>query len=264
MNTITTVTDRFWFPEPYARDEWVRAQAARLAPGSRVLDAGAGSCKYRPLFSHCQYETQDFCKYEGGVVTYAQRIDHVCDVACIPLPSGSFDAILCTEVIEHVVDPMKVVFELARLLKPGGKLLLTSPLLSHLHMEPYHYYGGFTHFWYRHWLPEAGLEIDAITPVGGPGQTCAAFGRAFYTAWQAKERSLSGAAKLISIAGRAPAKLLLHFLLPWTFPKLDSWLGSELICSGYMVESTRVASDSSGSNPTGRRPAQPARQLMSA
>jgi SAM-dependent methyltransferase len=247
MNVIATAADRFWFPEPYARDEWVKAQAAKLPPGSRVLDAGAGACKYRPWFSHCQYETQDFCGYEGPVVTYDQRINYVCDVANIPLPSGSFDAVLCTEVIEHVIDPMKVVFELARLLKPGGKLLLTSPLLSHLHMEPYHYYGGFTHYWYRHWLPKAGLEILTITPLGGPGQTVAAFGRAFYSAWQAKESGLSGMAKLASRAGRAPAKLLLHFLVPWAFPKFDAWLGSDVICAGYLVEASRVASDSSTS-----------------
>src|SRR4029434_729006 len=104
---------------------------------------------------------------------------------------------------------------LARLLKPGGKLWLTSPLLSHLHMEPFHYYGGFTHFWYRHWLPKAGLEIDSITAVGGPGQTAVTFGRAFYAAWGAKERSLSLPARLLSLGARAPAKLLLHFLLPW-------------------------------------------------
>ncbi len=244
MNRLTNATDRFWFPEPYARDQWVKMQAAALRPGSRVLDAGAGDSKYRPFFAHCKYETQDFCQYEGQVVTYAQPIDYVCDAADIPLPDASLDAILCTEVIEHVVDPVKVIFEFARLLKSGGKLILTSPLLSHLHMEPYHFYGGFTHYWYRHWLPKAGLSIDSITPVGGPGQTCVTFGRAFYSSWQARERTLSGAAKLLSILGRAPSKLLFHFLLPWTLPKLDGWLGAQTICAAYMVVATRAGSES--------------------
>ena len=84
-------------------------------------------------------------------------------------PSGDkIDVVVSFEVIEHVVDPMAVLVEFARLLKPGGKLLLTAPLLSHLHMEPHHYYGGFTRYWYEHWLPKHGLAIDvcsqSITP----------------------------------------------------------------------------------------------------
>jgi SAM-dependent methyltransferase len=117
MLRTTTEADRFWFPEPYARDQWVRARAASLPPNSRVLDAGAGNCKYRPFFSHCRYETQDFCQYEGPVVVYSQPIDYVCDVAAMPIPPASFDAILCTEVIEHVLEPVKVVQEFARVLK---------------------------------------------------------------------------------------------------------------------------------------------------
>jgi len=35
------------------RDAWVARQAGALPAGSRVLDAGAGSCPYRALFSHC-------------------------------------------------------------------------------------------------------------------------------------------------------------------------------------------------------------------
>jgi len=47
------------------RDAWVAKQAATVAQGSLLLDAGAGSCPYRHLFSHCKYKAQDFTSLEG-------------------------------------------------------------------------------------------------------------------------------------------------------------------------------------------------------
>ncbi len=236
---VVTAKDRFWHPDIFVRDQWVQAEAAKLAPGSKVLDAGAGASKYRPFFAHCEYRTQDFCLYQGPLVKYLQPIDYVCDIAAIPLPDQSLDAILCTEVIEHVANPMTVLDEFRRLLKPGGKLLLTSPLLSHLHMEPYHYYGGFTHYWYRHWLPKKGFQLDSVTPVGGPGRTCVVFGQAFYLMWSAAEKKLGWGRRLGSRLFRAPGWFLLYYLLPWVLPKFDRWLGQQLICSSYLVAATR-------------------------
>lgn len=236
---VVTAKDRFWHPDVYVRDQWVKAEAAKLPAGSKVLDAGAGASKYRPFFAHCEYKTQDFCRYEGPLVQYLQPIDYVCEITAIPLPDGSLDAILCTEVIEHVVDPMAVLVEFQRVLKPGGKLLLTSPLLSHLHMEPYHYFGGFTHYWYEYWLPQKGFKVDSVTPVGGPGRTCVVFSQSFYLSWSAAEKKLSLAPRLLSLLFRAPARFLVYYGLPWVLPKFDRWLGSQLICSGYLVAATR-------------------------
>ncbi|MBM3835343.1 MAG: class I SAM-dependent methyltransferase [Verrucomicrobia bacterium] len=236
---ITTAKERFWHADVYARDQWVKAQAEKLPSGSFVLDAGAGASKYRPFFSHCLYKTQDFCMYQGPLVKYIQPIDYVCEITSIPLAEGAVDAILCTEVFEHVVDPIAVLVEFSRLLKPGGQLLLTSPLLSHLHMEPYHYYGGFTHYWYEFWLPNKGFRIQSITPVSGPGRTAVTFLQAFYLMWAAAERKLGPGRRLLSLLGRAPAKLMIHYVLPWILPRFDSWLGSKTICSGYLVAAER-------------------------
>jgi hypothetical protein len=48
--------------------------------------------------------------------------------------------------------------ELARILQPGGALILTAPLGSGIHQEPYHYYGGYTPWWYERFLRAAGFE----------------------------------------------------------------------------------------------------------
>lgn len=146
------------------RDRWVNRQARSLAPGSLVLDIGAGSCPYRALFTHCEYFSQDFCQLKDGQSRLGGygSIDYVCDVTRIPVQDNSMDAILCTEVLEHLPDPCAAVKEMARMLKPGGKLIVTAPLGAGIHQEPYHYYGGFTPFWYQKFLAEAGFDNVSI------------------------------------------------------------------------------------------------------
>ena len=151
------------------RDRWVAEQAASLPAGARVLDMGAGSCPYRPLFAHCRYETQDFAGLDDDQLRYGGygRIDYRCDIASVPVADGSFDAILCTEVLEHVREPIEVVKEMARILKPGGRLMLTAPLGSGIHQEPYHYYGGYTPYWYQDFLGSVGFTQIRITANAG-------------------------------------------------------------------------------------------------
>jgi len=150
----------------YNRDQWVAKQAKDIAAGSRVLDAGAGAGRYRSLFHHCEYRAQDFGQEPGTLGKYT-KLDYQSDITNIPVPDGSFDVILCTEVLEHVPEPIKAIGEFSRILKTGGRLLLTAPLGSFLHQEPFHYYGGYTPYWYNKFLPEAGLRVEWIEANGG-------------------------------------------------------------------------------------------------
>jgi SAM-dependent methyltransferase len=151
------------------RDRWIAAQASQLPVQTKVLDVGAGSCPYRALFAHCDYRTQDLVPLRGDQLRHGGygQIDYVCDLASIPVPDASFGAVLCTEVLEHHPEPIMVVKELARILHPGGKLILTAPLGSGIHQEPYHYYGGYTPWWYERFLTAAGFDKICIEPNEG-------------------------------------------------------------------------------------------------
>lgn len=165
---MTALTSRYrnwrssiWNFNVAKRDEWVASIAATVPAGSRVLDVGAGPGRYREIFRHCEYRTQDFGQEPGTIGRYT-KLDYESDITAIPVPDGSFDIILCTEVLEHVPEPIVAIKEMARILRPGGRLFMTAPLGSWLHQEPYHYYGGYTAHWYRKFFPEAGLRVDLI------------------------------------------------------------------------------------------------------
>ncbi len=150
----------------YERDRWVERQAAVLPSGTRILDVGAGPGPYRGVLAHCDYKAHDFGQEPDTVGRYTP-LDYVSDVLHIPAPDASFDAILCTEVLEHVPDPVGAVREMARLLRPGGTLIVSAPLGSLLHQQPYHFYGGYTPYWYRKFLVEAGFDEPVIERNAG-------------------------------------------------------------------------------------------------
>ncbi len=85
-------------------------------------------------------------------------MDYVSDITDIPVHDESFDVIICTEVLEHVPEPIKTVQEFSRIIRPGGQLFITAPLGCGLHQVPYIFYGGYTPYWYEKFLPEYGFE----------------------------------------------------------------------------------------------------------
>ena len=117
--------------------EFVARCARELAPGARVLDAGAGNAPYRELFEHCDYVTTDWSE---SVHPGARRADVIASLDALPVDDASFDAVLCTQVLEHVDDPGAVLGELHRVLRAGGGLWLTVPLAWPLHEEPFDFF----------------------------------------------------------------------------------------------------------------------------
>ena len=156
------------------RHAWVHRTLKRLPAGSRLLDAGAGEQRFRPACAHLKYVAQDFGEYNGtgdGSALQTRRwdqtrLDIVSDITAIPQPDRSFDAVLCTEVFEHLPEPLSALREFARLLRPGGQLILTAPFCSLTHMAPYHFASGFNRYFYATHLPANGFEILEIQENG--------------------------------------------------------------------------------------------------
>jgi len=135
-------------------DREIESFGKSLPEGSLVLDAGAGKQAYRGKFAHCRYEAADFEKVDK---TYAKST-YVCDIKAIPVEDGRFDAILFTQVMEHLPDPQAAAREFHRVLKPGGRILYTGPFWYEEHEQPYDFY-RYTQFGVRQVFGQAGLEV---------------------------------------------------------------------------------------------------------
>ena len=156
------------------RDTWVEKTLKAIPSGLRILDAGAGEQIYKSNCGHLEYVAQDFGRYDGKgdekglqMGSWDQtKLDIISDIISIPEPDESFDAVMCTEVFEHLPKPINAIQEFARILKKKGLLIVTAPFCSMTHFAPYHFYTGFNRYFYEMYLEENGFEILEIKSNG--------------------------------------------------------------------------------------------------
>lgn len=119
--------------------EHLRPAMAELPPGD-VLDVGAGQSPWREwLPSHCHYVGLDVAHAgDFGMVGAADVLTY--EGGVMPFANTSFEAALCIEVLEHAPDPEALLGEIARVLKPGAVLLLTTPWSARRHHIPHDYH----------------------------------------------------------------------------------------------------------------------------
>src|SRR6185437_14227494 len=121
-----------------------------------TLDVGCGHKPYeKTFFSGAK-------KYTGmDYLTDRSKPDVVGSATDIPLDDASFDTVVCTEVLEHVPDPLKALREMYRVLKPGGYLILSTPMYWPRHEVPYDYfrypYDGLLHL-----VKTSGFELTQL------------------------------------------------------------------------------------------------------
>lgn len=156
------------------RKEWLNRVLHSIPVGSSILDAGAGELKYKEFCTHLNYIAQDFAQYDGkgngtGLQTGSwdqSKLDIISDITSIPLADNSLDAIMCIEVLEHLPNPIEALSEFSRLLKSGGKLIITAPFCSLTHFAPYHFYSGFNTYFFNKFLSDYNFEILEIEKNG--------------------------------------------------------------------------------------------------
>ena len=148
-------------PENARITAFLEEQAQLLDEQTLLLDAGAGNRPYQALFKRPIYQS---CDMPGGF--YKQAHDFECFLDKTPCDNNTYDIVVLTQVLEHVPDPLAVLKELQRILKPGGRLLLSVPLNGPLHGEPWHFF-QFTHYGIEQLARQSNFRVTEIEKVGG-------------------------------------------------------------------------------------------------
>jgi Methylase involved in ubiquinone/menaquinone biosynthesis len=147
-----------------AIDDAVAAFARGLPENSRILDAGAGEAVHARFFSRQRYTAVDLGI--GDASWNYGRLDVIADLAALPFPDGTFHACINIVTLEHVQEPVCVLAEIGRVLKPGGHLLLVVPQEWEVHQSPHDFY-RYTRHGLEYLLHRAGFSIVQLQPVGG-------------------------------------------------------------------------------------------------
>ena len=215
-----------------------------------VLDIG---CADRWVERHCPNDVH----YIGldypptGAALYAARPDIFADASRLALADASVDAVLCLEVLEHVRDYVAALEQFARVLKPGGTLLLSMPFMYPVHDAP-HDYQRLTVYGLRRDLVRAGFHIVRLEKIGHAVRaagllTCLAL----VGGLQAKLRWFDYVRMPFAVMG----VLMVNLGSAALAAVLPDW---EALGTGYMVEAVRQPTESSSTANTRRAEPMPA------
>ena len=146
-----------WINPFYLARSGLYREVACLAPkiSGALLDVGCGQKPYRALFEVDEYIGLELDTPENRARKLA---DCYYDGSRFPFEDARFDGIVCNQVLEHVFDPQGFLGELRRVLRPGGKLLLTVPFVWDEHEQPWDY-ARYTSFGLRDLLEAGGFTV---------------------------------------------------------------------------------------------------------
>lgn len=130
-----------------------------------VLDVGCGCQPYRALLPAARYQGLDL---DNPFTRSVGVADLFYDGTTFPVPDASFDGVLCSQVLEHVFTPEAFLREIHRVLRPGGRVVLTVPLAWDEHEQP-HDFARYTSFGVRALLERNGFDVTVQRKsVAGP------------------------------------------------------------------------------------------------
>lgn len=144
------------------------ASAAPQASG-RLLDVGCGDKPYESLFKPfvSAHVGVDFAPtYNGSENEKKSRADKIYDGDALPFEDGEFETVLCTQVLEHTPRPEALIAECARVMRPGGRLIVTVPFSFRIHSEPHDFF-RYTKYGLASLMEARGLEVERLSARGG-------------------------------------------------------------------------------------------------
>ncbi|MEP7100698.1 MAG: class I SAM-dependent methyltransferase [Burkholderiales bacterium] len=174
-----------WNPSKFElhRGRWRGARDAReLGIGSRLISDLVAALYQAHLPAHARGALLDLgCGKAPLYGAYAAHVDEVTcvdwapgeyiDLSCdlsqpLPFDDARFDAIILSDVLEHMPEPELVWREMTRVLRPGGKLVMNVPFYYSVHAHPHDYY-RYTNFALERFVKINGLNLVCLLPVGG-------------------------------------------------------------------------------------------------
>jgi SAM-dependent methyltransferase len=132
-----------------------------------LLDVGCGQMPYRPLLLSNETKVTKYIGIDMPTSRYGIiQPDIIWDGRRLPFENNAADCALLTEVLEHCPEPVMVLTEVNRVLKPGGMLFLTVPFLWPLHEVPYDEV-RYTPFAMQRHLEQSGFANINLKALGG-------------------------------------------------------------------------------------------------
>jgi SAM-dependent methyltransferase len=190
----------------------------KMAPqlSGKLLDFGCGRKPYEHHFQVAEYIGIDM-EQTGHEHTHS-KIDVFYDGKNIPFSDNTFDSIFCSEVFEHVFNLDEVIKEISRVMKPGGKMLITVPFAWNEHEIPFDF-ARYTSFGITHLLEKYGLTVLKLKKSGNFARVnFQLWALYFYSIINTGNKPLDYFFRMIFII---PINILGTLLLP-LFPKNDS------------------------------------------
>jgi len=133
----------------------------------RLLDVGCGSKPYQELFAVDDYIGLDI---DNEASRNRKIADYFYDGKTFPFNEDEYDSVLCNQVLEHVFNPDEFLSEIKRVLKPGGRLLLTVPFVWDEHEQP-HDYARYSSFGLKALLDKNGFNVIGYKKIGADAST---------------------------------------------------------------------------------------------
>lgn len=200
------INDLAYSVRRYYVDDFYFRQIACFPPGSRILDVGGRKEHKRGHFDVGNYPL----KVEYANIAPETQPDHLCDAAALTCEAGRFDGVICSEVLEHVPNPGKVMAEIFRVLKQGGKALVVAPFMYHIHADPVDY-GRYTDYYWRAAAQEAGFEQIELEYQGAIYAVMANLVKV----WAAEQAAGEQLGRLRRVALRKFVSLAVTLLMRW-------------------------------------------------
>jgi SAM-dependent methyltransferase len=153
---------RSWLVNRISRRELMRGLEPHL--GGRLIDIGCGT---KPLAAWSRGKVARHVGIDHPAGLHGPSgVDAYASAYRTPFRDASFDAAVCSAVLEHLEEPEAALRECFRLLKPGGVAAYTVPFIWHVHEEPRDFY-RYSKYGMAYLLKKAGFEVLEVRALSG-------------------------------------------------------------------------------------------------